>query len=181
MRGIDRLSSVDHSTPAMAEALPDLPMPQTVMIRLIRNCMVGLSQNIEPAFRSIGFTGNSFYVIWLLMASVDGRASPSELSDMLGTSRANMTKIVNALLKDGYVSRSVEERDSRRQVIKVTASGIRAANKGVPVLAETLTRVFSGLTPKEFAQLDALLRKAIASFDRNTFPFRSSALAETET
>jgi MarR family transcriptional repressor of emrRAB len=56
MRGIERLDSVRRSTPAMAEALPDLPMAETVMVRLIRISVVGLGQFFEPVFRQTGLS-----------------------------------------------------------------------------------------------------------------------------
>ena len=68
MRGIERLEAVNRSTPPMAEALPNLPIPETVMVRLIRIGVVGLGQFFEPVFRGIGLTETSFHVLCLLMA-----------------------------------------------------------------------------------------------------------------
>jgi len=76
MRGIERLASVERSTPPMAEALPDLPMSETVMVRLMRISVFGLSQFFEPVFRVLRLTENSFHVLCLLMASDQGSASP---------------------------------------------------------------------------------------------------------
>ena len=87
MRGVERLEAVNRSSPAMTEALPDLPMAETVMVRLIRIGVVGLGQFFEPVFRSIGLSESSFHVLCLLMANARGEASPSELSDLVGTSR----------------------------------------------------------------------------------------------
>jgi MarR family transcriptional repressor of emrRAB len=175
MRGIERLAAVKRSTPPMAAALPDLPMAETVMVRLIRISVVGLGQFFEPAFRAIGLSENSFHVLCLLMASDRGRASPSALSEMVGTSRANMTRILDSLVSEGLASQTVEERDGRRHVIQITAAGRRAASEAVPQLAQPLRQAFSGLDAEEFAQLDGLLRKAIKSFDQNALPLRASA------
>jgi MarR family transcriptional repressor of emrRAB len=175
MRGIERLAAVNRSTPPMAEALPNLPMPETVMVRLIRIGVVGLGQFFEPVFRGIGLTETSFHVLCLLMASDRGEASPSELSELVGTSRANMTRILDALASDRLVSRNVEERDARRQIVRITAEGRRNVSDAAPRLAEPLRRAFSGLSAEEFAQLDHLLRKVIKSFDQSALPLRVSA------
>jgi MarR family transcriptional repressor of emrRAB len=175
MRGIERLAAVNRSTPSMAAALPDLPMAQTVMVRLIRIGLIGLGQFFEPVFRAIGLGENSFHVLCLLMASEQGQASPTELSDLVGTSRANMTRILDELSADGFVNRIPEERDGRRFAIQITAAGRKVANSATLKLAEPLQRAFSDLTPEEFAQLDSLLRKVILSFDKTAFPLRASA------
>ena len=175
MRGIERLAAVNRSAPAMAEALPNLPSPQTVMVRLIRIGVVGLGQFFEPVFRGIGLSENSFHVLCLLMANDRGEASPSELSELVGTSRANMTRILDELASENLILRSVEERDARRYVIQITAAGRKAVTDAAPRLAEPLQRAFSDLSPDEFAQLDALLRKVIKSFDKSALPLRASA------
>jgi DNA-binding MarR family transcriptional regulator len=86
-----------------------------------------------------------------------------------------VTKILDSLVTDGYASRTAEERDGRRQIVRITAAGVRAANRAVPILAEPLRRAFSGLTRTEFKQLDALLRKSILSFDADPPLFGPSA------
>ena len=175
MRGLERLAAVTRSTPAMAKALPNLPMAQTVMVRLIRIGLVGLGQFFEPVFRAIGLGENSFHVLCLLLASKQGQASPTELSELVGTSRANMTRILDELSADGFIDRIPEERDGRRFAIQITPAGRKAANSATSKLAEPLQRAFSDLTPEEFAQLDTLLRKVILSFDKAAFPLRASA------
>lgn len=175
MRGRERLSAVHRSTPVMAAALPDLPMPQTVMVRLIRITVAGMTQYFEPVFRAIGLSENSFHVLCLLLASEQGQASPSELSDLVGTSRANMTRIIEELITAGHVSRTTAPRDARRQVIQITATGRARAMAMAPRMIEPLERAFSGLSVEEFALLDGLLRKLIKSFDNDAVPFRASA------
>ncbi len=175
MRGLERLSSIRRSTPVMAAALPDLPMPQTVMVRLIRITVAGMTQYFEPIFRAMGLTENSFHVLCLLMATDLGQASPSELSDLVGTGRANMTRIIEELIGAGHVSRTSAPRDARRQIIQITETGRALALATVPRMVEPLERAFSGLSGAEFAQLDGLLRKLIRSFDNDAVPLDASA------
>lgn len=175
MRGMERLAAVDRSTPAMAEALPILPMVETVMVRLLRISVVGLGQFFEPVFRAIGLTESSFHVLCLLMAEQRGQASPSELSELVGTSRANMTRILDALVADKLVLRASDTQDARRAVIQITPQGREIATSAMPRLVEPLTSAFSDLSVEEFAQLGVLLRKIIKSFDKAAFPLRASA------
>lgn len=177
MRGIERLAAVERSTPPMARALPDLPMGETVMVRLLRIGVVGLGQFFEPVFREIGLTESSFHVLCLLMAADQGRAAPSELSDLVGTSRANMTRILAMLSADGLVTREGEERDGRRATIQITPLGRSIASDAVPRLREPLEHAFADLSAEEFALLDNLLRKLVKSFDKSALPLRASGRA----
>jgi MarR family transcriptional regulator, negative regulator of the multidrug operon emrRAB len=159
----------------MADALPELPMAETVMVRLIRISVVGLGQYFEPVFRELDLTESSFHVLCLLVASDNGMASPSELSELVGTSRANMTRILDSLVDDGLATRAVEPRDARRFAIRITPAGRKRTTQAVPRLVEPLKGAFSGLNPEEFSTLDRLLRKAISSFDKNALPLRAAA------
>lgn len=170
MRGIERLAAVERSTPAMRIALPDVPMPQTVMVRLIRISVMGMGNYFEPVFREMGLNEYSFHTLCLLLSSEQGSASPSELSDLVGTSRANMTRIIDVLVNDGFASRTVETRDGRRHIIRITPAGRDAAIQGAPKMIEPLKRGFSALNADEFAMLDRLLRKLISSFDQRALP-----------
>lgn len=165
MRGIERLKAVDRGTPAMAAALPDLPMAETVMVRLLRIAVVGLGQATDPSLRRAGLTESNFHVLCLLMASEEGRASPSELSELVGASRANMSRIIDSLVSEGLVLRETSAGDARRATVQISARGREAARSAVPVLAEPLRQAFAGLGGSDLATLDRLLRELVASFD----------------
>lgn len=175
MKGIERLSAVESSTPRMARALPDMPMAPTVMVRLIRISAFGLGNFFEPVFRAIGTSEHAFHALCLLVASENGSAAPSELSEMIGTSRANTTRIIEELVQAELVTRSVHARDARRHEIAITAAGRQAVRDIVPKMIEPLERAFSGLSADEFALLDQLLRKLIVSLDNSARAMSAAA------
>lgn len=174
MRGVERLAAVDRSTPPMAAALPGLPTAETVMVRLMRIGVVGLGQLFEPVFRGIGLTESSFHVLCLLIADSRGQASPSVLADLVGTSRANMTRILDILVADQLVLRTAEARDARRSVVQITAQGRAVVESAVPQLAGPLVNAFDDLTGAEMETLAALLRKVTRSFDQGAQPMRAT-------
>lgn len=145
-----------------------MPMDGTVMVRLLRISSSGLSDFFEPAFRALNLSEHSFHVLCLLVADESGAASPSELSDMVCTSRSNMTRILEELERAGWVARSVAPRDARRHVIAITEPGREKVRQTVPRIAEPIERAFSDLSKEEFALLHHLLRKLIISFDKGS-------------
>lgn len=155
----------------MSQALPTLPMRETVLIRLLRLCLSDMGEFFSAEFRKIGLSENSFHVLCLLVANEQGQASPSELSELVGTSRANMTRILALLVDEGFATRQTEELDGRRHMIQITNAGRRAALDAVPRLVGPLQRAFAGLDSDEQAQFNALLRKCIQSFADNSLPF----------
>lgn len=175
MQGWERLAAIDESTPPMRKAFPDLPMEQTVMVRLLRICVVGMGQFFAPVFSEIGLTESSMHALCLLAAKPGGSASPSELSDLVGASRANMSRIIEALASDGLVLRLSDAADARRATVQVTAKGRGAAEAATVQLADPLKQAFSDLTPDEFTQFAHLLRKVSHSFDKGVAEWQASA------
>ncbi len=175
MKGSERLTQIADSTPRMQRALPDLLMPGTVMVRLLRATEFGLGNYFEPVFRAMGLTENTFHVLCLLLASESGNASPGELSEMVGTSRANMTRLLEELLEDGYIARSIDPRDARRHVISITPVGRAKALEAAPQLREPIENAFSNLDANEFAVLERVLRKLVVSLDKSPRALRAAA------
>jgi len=165
MRGVERLAAIDKSVPQMAEALPQLPMEGTTMVRLLRSSVVGLGQYFEPVFRRMGLSESSFHALCLLMAENEGQAPPAKLSELIGASRAHMSQIVDTLAKEGLVERISDPADARRHSVKITPAGRQRTQSGLQVLIEPMHGAFAGLEPEEFVLLATLLRKAILSFD----------------
>lgn len=175
MKGSERLVQIAASTPRMGQALPELSMPGTVMVRLLRATQFGLGNYFEPVLRALGLTENTFHVLCLLLAEDSGSASPGALSEMVGTSRANMTRLIEELLEDGYVTRAIDPRDARRHVISITPAGQTKALETAPQLREPIDNAFSDLSAEEFAVLERLLRKLIVSLDKPARLLRTAA------
>lgn len=151
----------------MSAAIPRLPMRQTVLVRLLRITVFGMSDFFDPVLRSASLSENSFHVLCLLVAAERGEAAPSELSELVGTTRGNMTRILNNLEQDGLAEREIEARDGRRHIIRITKAGREAVDQTVPRMVQPLLEGFGELDTEEQAELDRLLRKLILSFDKD--------------
>ena len=165
MKGKERLRAIDRSTPAMSRGLPMIPMRETVMVRLLRGAVVGMGQCFERMFARMGMSEHAFHVLCLLLSEEDGTCSPSELSELVGASRANMTRILDELSGLGFIVRESDLRDARRTVVHITDTGRAAVLAAANQVVDPLRQAFAGLSRDEFDTLDALLRKAIESFD----------------
>lgn len=169
MRGIERLRSVERSTEPLAKALTALPKQQTILVRLVRIAAYGLGDFFTSVFNELGLAEHSYHALCVLVSSDKGRASPSELSELVGTSRPNMSRVLVDLEKEGYVRREAGVLDGRRSVIVLTKRGREVVSRLTPSIADPVANAFAELDDDEQAVLDKLLRKAIVSFDEAKF------------
>jgi MarR family transcriptional regulator, negative regulator of the multidrug operon emrRAB len=166
MKSIHRLAAIDASSPRLSAGLPDIPLQLVVLMRTVRAASQGMSDYLAPFLQPSGFTESSLHTLMLLFASRDGTASPGSLCELVGQTRANMTRILENLSSSKLVSRAADGHDGRRQVVKITAEGRRLLREVVPAIASPLKFAMNGMTKDEIGTLVKLLRKLIESLDR---------------
>lgn len=83
----------------------------------------------------------------------------SELSRRLMVTNGNLTGLVERLVREGLVTRTVSAPDRRAQMISLTPAGRRALGAMTPDHASWVDEMFSGLDGDERGQLYVLLGK----------------------
>lgn len=91
--------------------------------KLVRIIQIFERDQIKP----FGFTTSQCYA--LLELKKFGSLTMNELSDRMNLSTSTMTRIINNLVRDGYVQRLRDEGDRRVVVAKLTEEGTNAAQK----------------------------------------------------
>jgi DNA-binding MarR family transcriptional regulator len=89
-----------------------------------------------------------------------GRAMlPSELSDDLAVTKANISNLLNSLEKAGRIQRDFDPTNRRRILVSLTPEGHNVISKVWPVYEQTIAHnVGSKLTLQEQKQLKELLK-----------------------
>jgi DNA-binding MarR family transcriptional regulator len=70
-----------------------------------------------------------------------------------GVAAPTMSRLVDALQRDGLVRREADPADARGVLVRATSKGTRVLTKGRRRRIETLARVLEGLSPHELAAL----------------------------
>ncbi|MDF8263792.1 MarR family winged helix-turn-helix transcriptional regulator [Luteipulveratus flavus] len=92
-------------------------------------------------------------------------ATPAQLADRVGITRAGMTSRIDRLVARGMVTRREDPDDRRSILIEATPAGREAWDRVVHDWAAQEKALFRGLTITEITRLNALLRKAFLAHD----------------
>lgn len=115
----------------------------------------------EPLFRVIenelGLK-RSEAILLLFLSFRDGVAA-QEMCDLTGHSKTNVSRAVNALNKNGMITRDVDPGDNRRQLLYLTDLGRRAYSAFIPELMAREASMLAPLTKAERRQYMSLLTK----------------------
>lgn len=161
---------MDEGIGWMSRIIPEMPAPEVKLCRLM--LMVGGSLEEELAFKLKPHKLNhsEFLTLMILYSRPDGSSTPGELCEFTSQGATNMTRIANALVKRGLITRSAGAKDRRRVSIRITAAGKRFVQKMVPPMFPQVGAMFAGFNDTDKRHLDRLLRKLARNLDQLNDP-----------
>jgi DNA-binding MarR family transcriptional regulator len=121
------------------------------MLRAHRDLVVTLDTQLE---REHSLPLSSYEVLMVLADSPDGRARMGELADQLLLSRSGLTRLVDRLVRQGWVERKPCEDDARGLYAAITRSGRAKLKKARPAHLDGVRKgFFSKLSDADLAAL----------------------------
>lgn len=88
-----------------------------------------------------------------------GPMCPAEIAQKVLRTRANMTLVIDHLVREGLVTRTPDETDRRKVMISLTEAGHARISEVFPRVAEAIRAEFAVLSLQEQQQLGELCRK----------------------
>jgi MarR family transcriptional regulator, lower aerobic nicotinate degradation pathway regulator len=112
---------------------------------------------VGDGFEAAGARGYHYRVLTSLHA--DGSATQADLGRRLGIYPSDMVAALNELQAAGYVARSVDAADKRRNLVSITPAGRKRAQQLARTAAAIQDELLEPLTGAEREQLTTLLAK----------------------
>lgn len=106
-----------------------------------------------------GLARSSFNLLALLRYGWPDGIQLSEIGELLITSRANITGLIDHLEERGYVTRAVDENDRRARLAKITGKGECLVDEVLPLHQKLIAGLYGHLSLEEMQTLNATLRK----------------------
>ncbi len=143
----------------LRERLPDAPVAGILLTRLIMNLGRGLSAMLEHQIRPFGLTEPEFRVLATLYSQPDGVAYPGDLCACADQRPANMSRISDALVSRGLITRMASAQDRRRLEMRITAAGEDLVRRLLPTVWEPLRSLLKDLPEDEQTRLTEQLKR----------------------
>lgn len=86
-----------------------------------------------------------------------GPMNQATLAGLLGYAPRSVTETIDALERDGLVTRGEDERDRRARIVALTPAGRDACATAYAVRLKAMDEIFGSLTPSERVTLAALI------------------------
>src|SRR5271154_2361246 len=137
----------------LSARIPDLPITGMLLCRLIQHLGREMTAMLEQKIRPFGLAEAEFRVLTTLFSQPDGVAHPSDLCAGASQSPANMSRISDALVDRGLITREMSVHDRRRMVLRVTEEGEKLVRRLLPAMFAPLHELFGDFTEAKQRQL----------------------------
>ena len=82
-----------------------------------------------------------------------------EIAKLVFKDTASMTRMINLMVKNKYLKRSINEQDRRRYKIEITSKGKEILVKLSLIISDNRNKSLNRITQKEIQQLENILNK----------------------
>ena len=152
----------------LATRMPDVPTTGLLMCRLILHVGREMSAMFEQQIRPFGLVEAEFRVLTTLFSQPDGAAHPTDLCVRASQSPANMSRISDALVERGLITRVISVQDRRKLVLRITAHGEAVVRDLLPKLWAPLRELLKGIPEADQRELVGLLKRLGFELERAT-------------
>ncbi len=118
-------------------------------------CLGAIFRRLRPIIERHGITPAQFGLLKTLRAR--GPLTPSEISNAMAVSPANITGIISRLKKLGFVDRRRNVSDRRCLRVALTTEGSTRLDAVIPEWKQAVVECFAGLSDAEQTGLEAAL------------------------
>ena len=154
----------------LSARVPDVPATGILMCRLLLHIGRELATMFEQQIRPFGLAEAEFRVLTALFSQPDGVAHPSDLCVRASQSPANMSRISDALVSRGLITRVLSVHDRRRMVLRITEPGEQFVRQLLPKLFASLRELLKDFPEAEQRHLNAQLKRLGIELEQATAP-----------
>lgn len=118
-----------------------------------------LMGHFSKRMSAYGLSPAMFNVLMILSRGSEKKFKQHDISKLLLVSRANVTGLMNTLVRKGLAKREPDEKDHRAWRITITEKGKTLLETYLPHHYAEVFRIFSGFNPAEKKELNRLICK----------------------
>lgn len=125
---------------------------------------------LAARFRTAGHAISAEEWALLLMLWAKGPRTPSELAQETVKDRTTVTRLIDAMVRKGLVTRSEDAADRRRSIISLSHHGEQLKHQLIPIAQAFIAEAVAGVSPDDLETTTRTLRKITDTLTAQTDP-----------
>jgi DNA-binding MarR family transcriptional regulator len=99
----------------------------------------------------------------LMILNKNAKISQNELANLIFKDNASITRMIELMVKKGYLLRTLHQEDRRKFNLEITDKGIKTIELIEPIVQLNRQTALNGLSLEEISLLDKMLNKIITN------------------
>jgi MarR family transcriptional repressor of emrRAB len=162
---LPQIQALEEGVRRVAFRIPEMPVEQTLAVRLMLLLGRELTARLDHWLRASGLTEVELRALVTIFSQAEQVAFPGDLCTILCQSPANITRVTDALVSRGLITRAPSDEDRRRLQLGMTPEGEALVRKVLPSLATFSRDLFADFRPEELEQLLVELRRVFTALE----------------
>ena len=101
--------------------------------------------------------------ILLMILDNDLNVTQNELAQLVFKDNASVTRMIELMVKNGYIRRTIDAKDRRKHNLVITGKGKSTLDSLEPIIQKNRKTALTGISSEEIAILDKVLTKIITN------------------
>lgn len=150
----------------VAERNPGMPTGNVTLTRMFFYIFKALEDNANHFLAEYGLNNTHYIALMMIYSSEGNMLNPCKLSESLLSSRANITRLMDELVVNGWVERQGSTEDRRRVELSLTPDGVALVEKILPRNWERINDLWAEFSAEEIKLTEKMLRKLLSRIDQ---------------
>jgi len=99
----------------------------------------------------------------LIIISENPKLLQTQVAELIFKDYASITRMLDLMVKNGYIKREANKEDRRRSYLRITAKGRKAIDQLQPIILNNRKTALDGLSEKEINTLEKTLKKIVSN------------------
>jgi MarR family transcriptional regulator, negative regulator of the multidrug operon emrRAB len=158
---------VEASLERLRTRVPDIPISEMLLSLLLLDSGRGIVSMLEQQVRPFDLAEAEFRVLAALFSQPDGVAKLSELCAQTSQSASQISRISEALVGRGLITRGPPSApDRRKRILRTTEQGEELARRLLPTLIGRVRAMFNDFSVDDQQQLIMQLKRLNPKLDK---------------
>lgn len=162
-RSGDARDAVDAVVQQWGRTRPDLDVSAMATLGRISRAQYLLHNSLQQLHRGFGVDPRSFDVLATLYRAGRPSLTPGELAKQTMVGNAAMTNRLDQMVKQGWITREVNETNRRELRVGLTEAGSAKLEEVLDAHVERQRDLLSALSPNDVSELSRILRQFLIS------------------
>jgi MarR family transcriptional repressor of emrRAB len=163
--GHQQIEMVEAGLRSLGLRIGDVPIDEVLVMRLVQFIAHDIASMLDQHIRPHGLGEGEFRALTMLYAQPNGLAHPTDLCMRASQSPANMSRICDALVSRGLITRGPCAEDRRKMVLHMTAKGDALVQELLPGMFTSIRALFGECTAEDRSRLTLVLKGLVVRLD----------------